>query len=319
MTKCLSVALQMDPLNSIDIEKDTSFVMGLEAQNRGHKLWFYHPNDLSYENGSVNAVAYPLALRRETGNHYTLGDKATLDLGRDTDVILMRQDPPFDMAYITYTHLLDLIHGIGANKTWVVNHPTWVRNSPEKLLIMQYPQLCPPTLITRHVNAIQSFRAEHKDIIIKPLFGNGGAGIFHLKPDDENLGSLLEMFLENSREPIMVQRYIPQVRDGDKRIILIDGKPVGAINRVPQSGESRSNMHAGGVATKTDLTPRELEICDTIGDYLRDHDLTFVGIDVIGDYLTEINVTSPTGVQETNQFNGVQLESQLWDCLENKF
>ena len=318
MTKTLSVALQMDPLDTIDITKDTSFVMGLEAQKRGHKLWFYHPNDLSYENGNVTATAYPLTLRYEEGNHFTLGNAQKLDLGRDTDVILMRQDPPFDMAYITYTHLLDLIHGIGHNKTFVVNNPTWVRNSPEKLLIMQYPELCPPTLITRDANTVHSFREKHHDIIIKPLFGNGGAGIFHLKPDDENLGSLLEMFFEKSREPIMVQKYLPDVRNGDKRIILIDGEPVGAINRVPLLGESRSNMHAGGQAVKTELTPREHEICNTIGGYLRDNDLTFVGIDVIGDYLTEINVTSPTGVQETNHFNGVQLESQLWDCLEEK-
>lgn len=329
----LSVALQMDPLDTIDIEKDTSFVMGLEAQNRGHKLWFYHPNDLSYAKGayhesmgnkqsgeeSVTAIAQPLTLSRERGNHYTLGEKRAIDLGRDTDVVLMRQDPPFDMAYITYTHILDLVHGIGDNKTLVVNNPTWVRNSPEKLLIMQFPSLIPPTLITRTVGSVVNFRHQYKDIVIKPLFGNGGIGVFHIKPDDENLHALLEMFLLNSRDPLMVQRYEPAVRQGDKRIILIDGEPVGAINRVPKDGESRSNMHVGGVAMKTFLTERDLEICNTIGGYLRDNGLIFVGIDVIGGYLTEINVTSPTGIQETNAFNDVCLESDLWDCLESKF
>ena len=322
MNKKLSVALQMDPLETIDIEKDTSFVMGLEAQNRGHKLWFYHPNDLSYTNAhkdGVTAVAYPLTLRREKGNHYTLGEKQTINLGRDTDVVLMRQDPPFDMSYITYTHILDLVHGIGDTKTLVINNPTWVRNSPEKLLIMQFPDLIPPTLITRNTDAVVDFRNTYQDIIIKPLFGNGGAGVFHLKPDDENLHSLLEMFFETSRDPIMVQRYEPAVKQGDKRIILIDGEPVGAINRIPKDGESRSNMHVGGTAVKTHITNRELEICEKIGDYLRDNGLTFVGIDVIGDYLTEINVTSPTGIQETNTFNTICLESDLWDCIESKF
>jgi glutathione synthase len=236
-----------------------------------------------------------------------------LDLG-GMDVVLMRQDPPFDMAYITATHLLEHIHP----KTLVVNDPASVRNAPEKLLVTHFPELMPPTLITWDLDAIRSFRAEHQDIIVKPLFGNGGAGVFRIKPDDENLSSLLEMHFARSREPLMFQRYEPAVRRGDKRIILIDGVAMGAINRVPAQGEARSNMHVGGRPEKTVLTPREQAICDTIGPTLRDQGLIFVGIDVIGDWLTEINVTSPTGLQEVARFDGTLLEKAIWDSIEAK-
>lgn len=316
--KSLSIALQMDDIATINIAKDTTFVMGLNAQERGHTLWYYHPSSLSYANGTATAIAQPLTLRNEQGNHYTLGDPTTLDLGRDTDVVLMRQDPPFDMAYVTYTHILDLVHGVGKNKTLVVNNPTWVRNSPEKLLIMQFPQFIPPTIISRNPEQIAQFRDEHQDIIIKPLFGCGGAGVFHLKPNDSNLNSLLEMFFAQSPEPIMVQRYEPAVKNGDKRILLLDGEPIGAFSRVPQTGESRANLFAGGTAQKCEITPHEQKICDTIGGYLRDNGLIFVGIDIIGDIMTEINVTSPMGIQQINTFNQTKLESQFWDCIESK-
>ncbi len=226
----------------------------------------------------------------------------------------MRQDLPFDMSYITATHLLERIHP----KTLVVNDPVSVRNAPEKIFVTHFDGVLPPTLISSNLEEMKAFRAEHKDIIIKPLYGNGGAGVFHLKPDDENLTVIHELFNEFYREPMIIQKYLPEVRKGDKRIILVDGEPVGAINRVPQEGESRSNMHVGGQALKTDLTPREQEICDIIGPSLKEQGLIFVGIDVIGDYMTEINVTSPTGLQEINRFNNVKLEAEIWDCIEAK-
>jgi len=229
------------------------------------------------------------------------------------DVVLMRQDPPFDMAYITATHILEHIHP----KTLVVNNPVAVRNAPEKLYVTHFDGVMPPTLISSDMEAIKAFRAEHQDIILKPLFGNGGAGVFHLKPDDENLGSLLEMFTKLSREPVIVQKYLPEVREGDKRIILIDGRPAGAVNRVPAKGEARSNMHVGGRPEKATLTAREQEICEIIGPHLKREGLIFVGIDVIGGYLTEINVTSPTGIQQINRFDGVQLEAEIWDAIED--
>jgi glutathione synthase len=266
---------------------------------------------LSWRDGKVTARARPVEFRRERGNHATLGAEEVLDLSK-LDVILMRQDPPFDMAYITATHILERIHP----DTLVVNDPGHVRNAPEKLSVTEFENVMPPTLITSDRREILAFRAEHKDIIVKPLFGNGGAGVFHVKPDDENLASLLEMFTQFYREPIQIQRYEPAVRLGDKRIILIDGKPVGAINRVPASGEARSNMHVGGQAVKSTLTKREEEICAIIGPEMKARGLIFVGIDVIGDYLTEINVTSPTGLQQINRFNGVQLEDQIWDAIE---
>ena len=307
------VAIQMDHVSTIGIDGDSSFVMGMEAQRRGYKLWHYEPQDLTYSKNRVVAVAQEMQMRRELGNHFTLGEKMVIDLA-DIDVVLMRQDPPFDMSYISATHLLDLVHP----KTLVVNNPSEVRNAPEKLFMLKYPDLLAPTMISRDAQAIQDFRYEQKDIIVKPLFGNGGAGVFHIAPGDENLNSLLEMFAGINREPLMIQKYLPAVRAGDKRIILIDGVPVGGTNRVPQVGEARSNMHVGGQAEKTQMTKREHEICEAIGPDLRERGLIFVGIDVIGGFLTEINVTSPTGLQEVNTFDDVCLESDLWDAIETR-
>jgi glutathione synthase len=309
----LRVAIQMDPIESVNINGDSTFVLALEAQNRGYQLLHYLPKHLSFREGRVLARARTLQVRRELGNHYTLGAFETVNLA-DVDVVLMRQDPPFDMAYISATHMLEHIHP----KTLVVNDPVSVRNAPEKLFVTHFPGVMPPTLISSDADEIKSFRAEHKDIIVKPLYGNGGAGVFHIKPDDENLNSLLEMFTTTWREPVIVQRYVPEVRQGDKRIILVDGKAVGAVNRVPASGEARSNMHVGGRPEKTTLSKREQEICETIGPALKERGLIFVGIDVIGDYLTEINVTSPTGIQEINRFDGGALEALVWDAIESK-
>jgi len=307
----LAVAIQMDPIESINIDADSSFVLALEAQARGHALWHYHPRDLSLVGPRVVAHARPLQVRREKGNHFTLGEPVRLDLAT-VDVVLMRQDPPFDMAYITATHLLEHIHP----QTLVVNDPAHVRNAPEKLFVTHFPELMPPTLITSNRSEIAAFRREHGDIIVKPLYGNGGAGVFHLKPDDTNLNALLELFTTMYREPIVVQRYVPAVRQGDKRIVLVDGVAAGAVNRVPAEGEARSNMHVGGKPVKSTLTARERDICDAIGPALKARGLVFVGIDVIGDYLTEINVTSPTGIQEINRFDGSKIEAQIWDAIE---
>jgi glutathione synthase len=259
------------------------------------------------------ARARPVTVQRQRGSHFAFGDPVEVDLAQ-MDVVLMRQDPPFDMAYITATHLLEHIHP----KTLVVNDPASVRNAPEKLLVTHFPDLMPPTMITWDLEAIRAFRAEYKDIIVKPLFGNGGAGVFRIKPDDENLASLLEMHFARSREPLMFQRYEAAVRQGDKRIILVDGEAMGAINRVPAAGEARSNMHVGGRPEKVVMTARDREICDSIGPTLRAQGLLFVGIDVIGDYLTEINVTSPTGLQEIARFDNVYLEKAFWDRIEAK-
>jgi len=310
----LRVAIQMDPVDSIDIDGDSTFVLGLEALKRDHTLYHYLPQDLTFMDGKVTAFARPLDLRRTKGDHFTLGDGHWIDLETDVDVVLMRQDPPFDMAYITATHILEHIHP----QTLVVNDPAEVRNAPEKLFITHFEGVMPPTLIASNQDQIKAFRDEHQDIIVKPLFGNGGAGVFHIAPGDENLNSLLEMFTELYREPVMVQKYLPDVRNGDKRIILVDGEPAGAVNRVPQAGEARSNLHVGGQALKTELTERENELCEAIGPVLKEKGLIFVGIDVIGDYLTEINVTSPTGLQEINRFNNACLESEIWDAIEAK-
>lgn len=307
----LAVAIQMDPIESIDIDGDSTFALALEAQVRGHGLFHYLTEDLALRDGRVTAKARPLQVRREAGNHFSFGAAETLDLA-GVDVVLMRQDPPFDMAYITATHILEHIHP----QTLVVNDPVSVRNAPEKLFVTHFKGVMPPTLITSSREEINAFRAEHKDIIVKPLYGNGGAGVFHITPDDENMNSLLEMFDGLYREPIIIQRYLPEVRQGDKRIILVDGEAVGAINRVPAEGESRSNMHVGGRAEKIGLTPRERDICAAIGPSLREQGLIFVGIDVIGDYLTEINVTSPTGIQEIDRFDGVNLSALIWDAIE---
>lgn len=311
MQMSLAVAIQMDPVETIDIDGDSTFVLGLEALRRGHRLWHYHPRDLRLEGNRAMAKARPLELRRTKGDHFTLGAPELLDLAT-LDVVLMRQDPPFDMAYITATHILEHIHP----RTLVVNDPVSVRNAPEKLFVTRFPELMPPTLITADRDAITAFRAKHKDIIVKPLYGNGGAGVFHVKPDDENLGALIELFTERSREPLVVQRYLPEVRLGDKRIVLVDGEPMGAINRVPAEGEARSNMHAGGKPVASTLTARERDICAAIGPELRARGLIFVGIDVIGDWLTEINVTSPTGLQQIARFDGTELERSIWDAIE---
>jgi len=309
----LNVALQMDPVQDVNIYADSTFVIGLEAQNRGHRLYHYHPDDMMFEDGKVTAQAKILQLRNEIGNHYTLGDFESIDLA-SMDVIWLRQDPPFDMAYLTSTYLLEMLH----SQTLVVNNPTEVRNNPEKLYISKFPELMPPTLVTRNIQAIKTFRQKHKDIIVKPLYGNGGWGVFHITPDDENLNTLLEMHMASSREPLVTQAYLPDVRAGDKRIILIDGEPVGAINRIPPKGEARSNMHAGGTPEASGLNKRDLEICAAIGGDLKDRGLIFAGIDVIGGYLTEINVTSPTGLQEIRDFDGVALEGKIWDVIESK-
>ena len=307
----LRVAIQMDPVESIDIRGDTSFALGLEAQNRGHELHYYLPDSLTLADGRLKAVCRTLALCDKVGDHFTAGEPVRRDLSA-FDVILMRQDPPFDMAYITATHLLEML----PPTTMVVNNPAEVRNAPEKLLVTLFPDLMPPTLISRDPDAIKAFRERHKDIIVKPLFGNGGAGVFRLAPGDQNLNSLLEMFFAGSREPVMVQAYLPAVRDGDKRIILVDGTAVGAVNRVPMEGEARSNLHVGGSAVATGLTARDLEICERIGPELRRRGLLFVGIDVIGDYLTEINVTSPTGVREILALSGIDVPALTWDAIE---
>jgi glutathione synthase len=307
----LTVAIQMDPMESINIDADSTFVLALEAQARGHTLYHYLPRHLSLRDGRLTAEARRLSVRREQGRHHDLGPAETLDLAA-MDVILMRQDPPFDMAYITATHLLEHVR----DEVLVVNDPVSVRNAPEKLFATHFPGLMPPTLITSDRAQITAFRAEHGDIILKPLFGNGGAGVFRLRPEDENLNALLEMFTQLYREPIMVQRYLPEIRQGDKRIILVDGEPVGGVLRVPAAGEARANLHVGGRAAKTTLTPREREICAAIGPTLAEQGLVFVGIDVIGDYLTEINVTSPTGLQEINRLDGAALERRVWDAIE---
>ncbi len=309
----LTVAIQMDPVERIDIAGDSTFALGLEAQARGHALLYYGPRDLTFRDGLVTARARPITLRNVKGDHFTLGEISVVDLTK-MDVVLMRQDPPFDMAYITATHILERIHP----KTLVVNDPSHVRNAPEKLFVTLFKDLMPPTLITSDRVEINSFRAEHKDIIVKPLYGNGGAGVFRVKQDDENLGSLLEMFTAFYREPVIVQRYVPEVRQGDKRIILVDGEFAGAINRVPAAGEARSNMHVGGRPEATTLSPREQEICAALGPELKARGLIFTGIDVIGNYLTEINVTSPTGIWEVKRFGGADIASLVWDAIEKK-
>lgn len=310
----LAVALQMDPVESIDINGDSSFALGLEAEKRGHRLFHYLVGDLSYQNDKVMAHARSITLRREMGNHFTYGDNVHLDLGENIDVILMRQDPPFHMGYITATHLLEHIHP----KTLVVNDPVSVRNAPEKIFLTRFPDLMPPTLITQNTQDVHEFRKEYGDIIVKPLYGNGGAGVFRIQENDQNLNSLIEMFQDFYTEPFIVQKYLSDVRKGDKRIILVDGKAAGAINRVPSATEVRSNMHVGGVAEPTKLTKREHEICEAIGPVLKEQGQIFVGIDVIGDYLTEINVTSPTGIQEIQRFDGTDIAALIWDAIEQK-
>ena len=309
----LRVAMQMDPIGAVNIDADSSFRIALEAQERGHELFHYTPDRLAFQEGRVTARGWPMTVRRVKGDHVTLGDEVEVDLA-DYDVVWLRQDPPFDMGYITTTHLLDMLHP----RTLVVNDPFWVRNSPEKLLVLQFPDLTPPTAIARDLATLRAFRARHGDIILKPLYGNGGAGVFKLTTDDGNLASLFEMFTGMNREPLIVQKFLPDVRQGDKRVILVDGQPVGAINRVPATGETRSNMHVGGRPEPTSLTKRDLEICARIGPVLRDKGQVFVGIDVIGEWLTEINVTSPTGIQELERFDGINAAALIWDAIERR-
>ncbi|MFC4624511.1 glutathione synthase [Daeguia caeni] len=307
----LKVAIQMDHISTINIAGDTSFALSLEAQKRGHELYHYTPDRLSMRDGEVYAQIERLEVRDIKGDHYTLGEPERHDLS-EMDVVLIRQDPPFDMNYITNTFLLERIHP----RTLVINDPSWVRNSPEKIFVTEFADLMPETLITKDPQEVIKFRKEFGDIILKPLYGNGGAGIFHLADGDRNLSSLLEMFGQMFREPFIVQRYLKDVRAGDKRIILVDGEPVGAINRVPSDTDARSNMHAGGRPEPTKLTTREREICERIGPALRERGFIFVGIDVIGDYITEINVTSPTGIREIERFDGTNVAAIFWDAVE---
>ncbi len=309
----MKIAFQMDPITSVDINADSSFRIAEEAQARGHELFYYSPDHLAYEEGDITARGHSMVVRREQGNHVDLGPFERVNLA-DFDVVWLRQDPPFDMHYITSTHLLDRLAG----KTLVVNDPFWVRNYPEKLLVLDFPELTPPTTIARDLETIKEFKAKHGDVILKPLYGNGGAGVFRLDASDRNLTSLHELFTGFSREPLIVQKFLPDVSNGDKRVILVNGEPVGAINRVPAAGETRSNMHVGGRPEKIGLTERDLEICAAIGPLLREKGQIFVGIDVIGDYLTEINVTSPTGIQELERFDGVNIAEKIWEAIEGK-
>lgn len=303
----------MDPIEDVDINADSTFRLAEEAQNRGHDLYVYTPNDLTFNRGKITAKVRSISLKRKIGDHVNFGAVELLALS-EFDVIWLRQDPPFDMGYITNTHLLDLI----GQKTLIVNNPFWVRNLPEKLLVLEFPDLIPETVISRDLEEIKRFKNEFKDIIIKPLYGNGGAGIFRLREDDKNLTSLHELFSNMSSEPLIAQAFLPDVKKGDKRIILVDGEPVGAINRVPKAGETRSNMHVGGKAEPAKLSQRDREICRSIGPILKNKGQVFVGIDVIGDYLTEINVTSPTGIQELERFDKVNIAEMIWHAVEKK-
>ncbi|MBT4568609.1 MAG: glutathione synthase [Marinovum sp.] len=309
----MKIAFQMDPIGPIDIAADSTFRLAEEAQARGHELFYYTPDQLAYQEGRLTARGWPLKVQRVVGDHALLGDEQEVDLAA-FDLIWLRQDPPFDMHYITTTHLLDRVHP----KTLVVNDPFWVRNYPEKLLVLEFPELTPPTTIARDLKTIRTFKEKHGDIIVKPLYGNGGAGVFRLDQNDRNLASLHELFTGFSREPLIAQKYLPAVSKGDKRVILVDGEPVGAINRVPAAGETRSNMHVGGRPEKIELSARDHEICRAIGPLLREKGQIFVGIDVIGEYLTEINVTSPTGIQELERFDGINVAEKIWQAIESK-
>ncbi len=309
----MKIAFQMDPIGAVDINADSSFRLAEEAQARGHELFYYAPDQLAYQEGRITARGHDMTVQRVVGDPAVLGPEREVDLA-DFDVIWLRQDPPFDMHYITSTHLLDRLKG----QALVVNDPFWVRNYPEKLLVLDFPELTPPTTVARDLSTIKTFKAKHGDVILKPLYGNGGAGVFRLDANDRNLTSLHELFTGFSREPLIVQKFLPDVRNGDKRIILVDGEPVGAINRVPAEGETRSNMHVGGRPEKVGLSARDEEICAAIGPLLKEKGQVFVGIDVIGDYLTEINVTSPTGIQELERFNGVNIAEKIWQAIEAK-
>ncbi|MFG1416396.1 glutathione synthase [Xanthobacter sp. V0B-10] len=309
----LQVAVQMDHIATINVAGDSTFALLLEAQRRGHELFHYTPDRLAMRDGIVYATVETLSVKDEAGAHFVLGEKRRVALS-EMDVVLLRQDPPFDMAYVTTTHLLERIHP----KTLVVNDPAHVRNAPEKIFVTHFPELMPPTLITRDLDEIKAFRAEHGDVVMKPLYGNGGAAVFRLTADDLNFGSLYDLFSTTFREPWVIQRFLPQVKHGDKRIILVDGEAAGAVNRVPNEGDLRSNMVRGGAARPTDLTDRELEICARIGPSLKAMGLIFVGIDVIDGNLTEINVTSPTGLRAIKRLGGPDIAVQVWDRIEEK-
>jgi glutathione synthase len=307
----MKIAFQMDPIQTVNINADSTFRIAEEAQARGHELFFYTPDDLAFQEGKVTARGQYFTVQRFQGQPADLSEMQHVNLV-EFDVVWLRQDPPFDMHYITTTHLLDLIHP----DTLVVNDPFWVRNYPEKLLVLRFPDLTPPTTIARDLETIKSFKETHGDVILKPLYGNGGAGVFRLDRNDRNLASLHEVFTGFSREPLIVQKFLPDVSNGDKRVILVDGEPIGAINRVPANGETRSNMHVGGRPEKVGLTERDREICAAIGPLLSEKGQIFVGIDVIGDYLTEINVTSPTGIQELERFDGINAAEKIWEAIE---
>ncbi|MBL8564681.1 MAG: glutathione synthase [Hyphomicrobiaceae bacterium] len=309
----MRVACQMDPVDRIDISGDSTFALLLEAQARGHELFYYMPQNLALDGATLKARGATLAVKDVAGSHYAVSDSRVEDLST-FDVVLLRQDPPFDMAYITTTHLLERIHP----RTLVVNDPREVRNAPEKLWVLEFQDLMPPTLVTRQLADVIAFRERHKDIIVKPLYGNGGASVFRIQPGDTNLGSLVELFQTVFREPFMVQQYRPEVRAGDKRIILVDGELAGVINRIPPDGETRSNLHVGGRAAAVELTDRDREICARLGPELKRRGLIFTGIDVIGPYLTEINVTSPTGIRHIRQHGGPDIAAMIWDAIEGK-
>jgi glutathione synthase len=310
----LRVAVQMDPMERINFAGDSTFAIMLGAQQRGHRLWHYEAGNLSYRDGRVSAPARPVEVRRRDGDHFSFGEPVSLDLAEDVDVVLMRQDPPFDLAYITATHLLERIQ----DRTLVVNDPAAVRNAPEKLFVLDYARFMPPTLITRRLDEARAFHAEHGEVVVKPLYGNAGSAVFHVGRKDANLAALTELFGQVWREPFMVQAFLPAVAQGDKRIVLVDGQVAGAINRLPKDGEIRSNLAAGGRAVATELDAREQEICDALGPELARRGLLFVGIDVIGGYLTEINVTSPTGIVAIDAFNGSDTPAMIWSAIEAK-
>ena len=307
------VSIQMDPIELINIKADTTFALALEAHKRGHELFYYNPENLTYNNGIVSARGKNiLKIQNKINDHVLLSEEETKNLSSE-DVILLRQDPPFDMTYITNTHILETLHP----KTFVVNNPFEVRNAPEKLFVNKFKEFIPETLITRDVIEINKFKKEFKEIIVKPLYGNGGKQVFHIRHDDPNFSSLLEMFFEQSNEPIIIQRYLPEVRNGDCRVIMINGEIAGAVNRVPPKGEARSNLHVGGRAEKKILNKKESEICEALSEELKKKELILVGLDIIGDYLTEINVTSPTGVQEISKFDSFNISAKFWDSVEN--
>lgn len=309
----LKVAVQMDPIARINIRGDSTFALLIEAQKRGHALSYYTPEKLSLKGEQLVASVQPLTVRDQEGDHFTLGDAKRVDL-ESFDVILLRQDPPFDLAYITTTHFLERIHP----KTLVVNNPASVRNAPEKIFVMEFADLMPPTLISRDKDEINAFRAEQGDVVMKPLYGHGGAAVFRITPNDMNFGSLYDMFSVTFREPWVIQRFLPEVKHGDKRIILVDGEFAGAVNRVPAADDLRSNMVRGGAAAATDLSPREREICERLKPALRERGLLFVGIDVIDGHLTEINVTSPTGIRAIARLGGPDVAARIWDVIAAK-